>query len=250
MHLANCLSLEKERMQNPISHPLCLCRSRFLCDLGILGGSAACVGWLWGALSEPSICSCKRNLMCLGWIERQVLCSSLGQVCMWEQSVWNLLTQLVLCAALKCSCSGAGSALFSFPEQNSCLTEEHLPVRFLWEPLFQVQGGSGVSVRPRLVGIWEHPWMLQWAAVPWPGADAAVPAVPDLGWLCCCHEGHNMTGSAQRSLWGFITSSASLISDCNYWGCLYVKLIRIYNYEVISEQFIILRNRPDFLLSV
>lgn len=122
MHPANCLSLEKVWMQNTIGHRLCFCRSRFLCVTpGILGGLVACVGWMWGASSEPSICSCNRNLMCLGWIERQALCSSLGQVCMWEQSVWNLLTQLVLHAALKCWCCGAGFCSFLVPWQSKTL---------------------------------------------------------------------------------------------------------------------------------
>lgn len=37
MHPFLSLSLEKEWMQNPISHPLCFCRSRFLCDPGSPG---------------------------------------------------------------------------------------------------------------------------------------------------------------------------------------------------------------------
>lgn len=149
---------------------------------GILSGSAACMLWVWGALCEPSICSCNRNLMCLGWIERQVLCSSLGQVCMWEQSVWNLLTQLVLHAALKCWCCGAGFCSFPIPWAKRW-TDWIIPASVLSLGLL-VSGSGWIS------GISEAqaPWDLGASLSSCPTSSAGGPgrdaAVPELGSLC------------------------------------------------------------------
>lgn len=99
-------------------------RSRSLCvNRGILGGLAARVGWAWGASGEPSVWSCNRNLMCLGWnretgfawlfgtgLHVRAICLELADAAVSYPWLWSAGTAVQV------------SALFSFPGQNSGLT--------------------------------------------------------------------------------------------------------------------------------